>query len=218
MNELRRTGTSFNHSGKIQEKSDEWARKNQQDKDDFLNGYITPQNNADNQEIQRQTGIKNIAQNNLGLNQTVTLETRKVDLQNGRLRENRLSASIQNLEQSIAPLVEQENYYNKYAQEKANKQRKEAEVSALETQLRGMSGTANNQLDAQQADILKQQLTQAQADLDAINKKLDGIDNRYQATGGIVATFNQNAQQRLANGRAAIQNINNRLTTEKNLL
>ncbi len=216
VNGLRRTGTSFNHSGKLQQKSDEWEQQNQQDKNDFLNNYVTPQNNADTQEIQRQTGIQNTAQANLGLNQNVTLTQRKTDLTNGRLRENRLSENIHNLEQAIAPLVQTEEDHRVYLQEQTNKQNKEAEILGLEAQLRGLGGTPNNQLEAQQADILKQQLTKAQKDLNAINKKIQDIDTRYQATGGIIATFNPNVQQRLANARAAIQNINNRLTAEKN--
>jgi len=220
VNGLRRVGTSFNHSGKLQKKSDQWEAQNQQEKDDFLQNYVTPQNNADRQEIQNQTNIKNTAEQNLGLNQNVTLDQKKIDLQLGRRREVRFSTNKQQMEQNIEPLVQKENDLQTYRQKEQEKQNKQAEIQALETQLQALPGVTNNQLEAQQAEVLRQQLTDAHAKLDEINKKLQEIDNRYPPTGtnpgGIVATFTPALQQRLANARRVIQNIENQLTNEKN--
>lgn len=200
INGLRRTGTKFNHSGKLQKKSDAWEQQNQHEKDDFYNNEVVPQNNLDQQEIQQQTNIKNTAAQNLGLNNTITLDQRKADLQTARQNENVISGQI-------TPLEVQEKAFNAYNRLKTQRQNLQNEINTLTTQLTTMPVPAANQYEEQRAEILRQELATKNQNLDNINQQMQDINDQYQTTGGIEATF-QAAQQNL-------MQLRNQLGTER---
>lgn len=217
VNGLRRIGTKFNHSGKVQTESDKWETKNRQDKDDFFNNYVAPQNNLDQQEIQQQTVIKNNAEQWLTQN-NATIVQRRTDLQNGRGRENRISVNLENLRNRMRPLEEQELDFNQYNQLVVDCQAIEDEINGtpghpgLIAQLQNMPFPSINQHQEQQAEQMRQLLTQKQHDLANKRQEIQNIDGKYRATGGIIATFNPTIKHNLEN---AIQNSENALQREQ---